>query len=529
MRLYELTAHELKEKIERREVGVEQAVRALLDRIAEVDEAVRAYVTVAREQALAKARAADERLARGEPARPLEGVPVAIKDNMCTRGVETTCSSKILKGFVPPYDATVVELLERAGAIIVGKTNMDEFAMGSSTENSGFFPTRNPWDLGRVPGGSSGGSAAAVASDEAVAALGSDTGGSVRQPAALCGVVGLKPTYGLVSRYGLVAFASSLDQIGPITKDVRDGALVLGVIAGHDPRDSTSVPRKRCDYLKGLVPDVRGMRIGVPKEYFGEGMAPGVRAAVGAALKTLQDMGAILADVSLPHSEYALATYYIVAPAEASSNLARYDGVRYGYRAPGCPDSVTMMTQTRSEGFGAEVKRRIMLGTYTLSAGYYEAYYLKALKVRTLITRDFDRAFEKCDCLVSPTSPTVAFRFGEKMDDPLAMYLSDIYTVTANLAGIPAVSIPCGFGEDGMPVGLQILGKHYDEATVLRVAYAFEQATDFHKAKPVLRDAGAGGAAMGGAAARGAAASGDGSGEAGGGPTRKAAGGEADA
>ncbi|MEW6104969.1 MAG: Asp-tRNA(Asn)/Glu-tRNA(Gln) amidotransferase subunit GatA [Bacillota bacterium] len=529
MRLYELTAHELKEKIERREVGVEEAVRAVLDRIAEVDGAVCAYVTVAREQALAKARAADERLARGEPARPLEGVPVAIKDNMCTRGIETTCSSKILKGFVPPYDATVVELLERAGAIIIGKTNMDEFAMGSSTENSGFFPTQNPWDLERVPGGSSGGSAAAVAADEAVAALGSDTGGSVRQPAALCGVVGLKPTYGLVSRYGLIAFASSLDQIGPITKDVRDCALVLGVIAGHDPRDSTCVPRRRRDYLKDLVPDVRGMRIGVPKEYFGEGMAPGVRAAVAAALKTFQDMGAILADVSLPHSEYALATYYIVAPAEASSNLARYDGVKYGYRAPGCPDSVTMMTQTRSEGFGAEVKRRIMLGTYTLSAGYYEAYYLKALKVRTLITRDFDRTFEKCDCLVSPTSPTVAFRFGEKMDDPLAMYLSDIYTVTANLAGIPAVSIPCGFGEDGMPVGLQILGRHYDEATVLRVAYAFEQATDFHKAKPVLRDAGAGGAAMGGAAARGAAAGGDGSGEAQGGRTRKAAGGEADA
>lgn len=528
MRLYELTAHELKEKIERREVGVEEAVRAVLDRIGEVDGATRAYVTVVREQALAKARAADQRLARGEPARQLEGVPVAIKDNMCTRGIETTCSSKILKGFVPPYDATVVELLERAGAIIVGKTNMDEFAMGSSTENSGFFPTRNPWDLERVPGGSSGGSAAAVAADEAVAALGSDTGGSVRQPAALCGVVGLKPTYGLVSRFGLIAFASSLDQIGPITKDVRDCALVLGVIAGHDPRDSTSVSRKPCDYLKDLVPDVRGMRIGVPKEYFGEGMAPGVRAAVGAALKTFQGMGAILVDVSLPHSEYALATYYIVAPAEASSNLARYDGVRYGYRASGCPDSVAMMTKTRSEGFGAEVKRRIMLGTYTLSAGYYEAYYLKALKVRTLITRDFDRAFEKCDCLVSPTSPTVAFRFGEKMDDPLAMYLSDIYTVTANLAGIPAVSIPCGFGEDGMPVGLQILGKHYDEATVLRVAHAFEQATDFHKAKPVLRGAGADGAVVGVARARGAA-EGGGSGEARGASTRKAAGGETDA
>ncbi|MDI7247954.1 MAG: Asp-tRNA(Asn)/Glu-tRNA(Gln) amidotransferase subunit GatA [Bacillota bacterium] len=487
--------------MERREVGIEETVRAVLGKIAEVDGAVRAYVTVAREQALAKARAADERLARGEPARLLEGVPIAIKDNMCTRGVETTCASKILKGFVPPYDATVVERLEGAGAIIVGKTNMDEFAMGSSTENSGFFPTRNPWDLGHVPGGSSGGSTAAVAADEAVAALGSDTGGSVRQPAALCGVVGLKPTYGLVSRYGLIAFASSLDQIGPITKDVRDCAMVLGVIAGHDPRDSTSVPRKPCDYLKGLVPDVRGVRIGVPKEYFGEGMAPGVMAATGAALKTLQDMGAILADVSLPHSEYALATYYIVAPAEASSNLARYDGVRYGYRAPGCPDSVTMMTKTRSEGFGSEVKRRIMLGTYTLSAGYYEAYYLKALKVRTLITRDFDRAFEKCDCLVSPTSPTVAFRLGERTDDPLAMYLSDIYTVTANLAGIPGISIPCGFGEDGMPVGLQILGKHYDEATLLRVAYAFEQATDFHRMKPALRATSTSGSASASASA----------------------------
>ncbi|MFZ5924718.1 MAG: Asp-tRNA(Asn)/Glu-tRNA(Gln) amidotransferase subunit GatA [Bacillota bacterium] len=487
MRLNELTAHELRQKIERRDVKIEDAVGAVLDRISEVDGAIRAYVTVAREQALAKARAADERLARGEPTRLLEGVPVAIKDVMCTRGLETTCSSKILKGFIPPYDATVVERLERAGAIIIGKTNMDEFAMGSSTENSGLLPTKNPWDLERVPGGSSGGSAAAIAADEATAALGSDTGGSVRQPASFCGVVGLKPTYGLVSRYGLIAFASSLDQIGPITRDVHDCALVLSVIAGHDPLDSTSVPRPSRDYTKDLVPDVRGMRIGVPKEYFGEGMAPGVRAAVGAALKKLQDMGAILADVSLPHSEYALATYYLVAPAEASSNLARYDGVRYGFRARGCEDSITMMTKTRSEGFGPEVKRRIMLGTYALSAGYYEAYYLKALKVRTLLARDFDRAFEKCDCLVGPTSPTVAFKFGEKTDDPLAMYLSDIYTVTANLAGIPGISIPCGFGEDGMPVGLQILGKHFDEGTVLRVAYAFEQATDFHKKKPEFR------------------------------------------
>ncbi|MCR4401389.1 MAG: Asp-tRNA(Asn)/Glu-tRNA(Gln) amidotransferase subunit GatA [Firmicutes bacterium] len=503
MRACELTAHELRDVVRRREASVEEVVRSSLDRIAEVDESVCAYVTVARERALAKARLADERLARGEPARPLEGIPIALKDNMCTKGIETTCSSKILRGFVPPYDATVVGLLESAGAVIIGKTNMDEFAMGSSTENSGFFPTRNPWDLGRVPGGSSGGSAAAVAADEAVAALGSDTGGSVRQPASFCGVVGLKPTYGLVSRYGLIAFASSLDQIGPLTKDVRDCALVLSVIAGHDPRDSTSVPREPCDYLKALVPDVRGLRIGVPREYFGDGMSPAVRAAVGAALKTFQDMGAILADVSLPHSEYALATYYIVAPAEASSNLARYDGVRYGYRSRESSDCVSMMVRTRSEGFGAEVKRRIMLGTYTLSAGYYEAYYLKALKVRTLITRDFDRAFEECDCLVSPTSPTVAFRFGERTEDPLAMYLSDVYTVTANLVGIPAVSIPCGFGEDGMPVGLQILGKHYGEGTVLRVAYAFEQAAGFHKPKPTFRESRGGCACADEAGARG--------------------------
>ncbi len=492
MGLAELTAHELQERIARREITVEDAVGAALDRISKVDGTIRAYVTVAQDLALAKARAADERLARGEPARPLEGVPVAIKDNMCTRGIETTCSSRILRGFVPPYDATVVERLERAGAIVVGKTNMDEFAMGSSTENSGLFPTRNPWNPGRVPGGSSGGSAAAVRANEAAVALGSDTGGSVRQPASFCGVVGLKPTYGLVSRFGLIAFASSLDQIGPITRDVRDCALVLSAIAGHDPLDSTSVPGSPRDYARDLCCDVRGLRVGVPREYFGDGMAPLVRAAIGAALKKLQDLGAILADVSLPHSEYALAAYYLVSGAEASSNLARYDGVRYGHRAAGCEDSVTMMIKTRSEGFGAEVKRRIMLGTYALSAGYYDAYYLKALKVRTLLARDFDRAFERCDCLVGPTSPTVAFRFGERTSDPLAMYLSDIYTATANLVGIPGISIPCGFGEDDMPVGLQILGKHFGERTVLRVAYAFEQAMGIHAAPriPDLRKTG---------------------------------------
>ncbi len=485
--LTELTAHELRERVARREVTAREAIEAALDRIARVDSDIRAFLAIAGERALSEAAAIDARLDRGEPPRPLEGVPVAIKDVICVRGFETTCASRILRGFVPPYDATVIGRLASAGAVIIGKTNMDEFAMGSSTENSGFWPTRNPWDLGRVPGGSSGGSAAAVAAREAHAALGSDTGGSIRQPASFCGVVGLKPTYGLVSRYGLVAFASSLDQIGPLTRDVRDCALVLGAIAGHDPMDSTSVPGAERDYVAALVPDVRGIRVGVPREYFGDGMAPGVRAAIDAALRTLQDLGATLVDVSLPHSEYALAAYYLIAPAEASSNLARYDGVRYGHRAADCEDAVAMMTRTRTEGFGPEVKRRIMLGTYALSAGYYEAYYLKALKVRALIAHDFVRAFEQCDCIASPTSPTVAFRFGERTEDPLAMYLSDVYTVTANLAGVPAISVPCGFGEDGMPVGLQILGRHFDETTVLRVAYAFEQATEFHRGRPELR------------------------------------------
>ena len=475
MELYELTAHELHELLLKGETSSAEIVEAVFGRIDEVEASIKAYVTLRREEALEEARGVDERLARGEKLGPLAGIPVAIKDNICTRGVPTTCSSKILRNFLPPYDATVVERLKREGAVIIGKTNMDEFAMGSSTENSGFFTTRNPRDLDRVPGGSSGGSAAAVAANETIVALGSDTGGSIRQPASLCGIVGMKPTYGCVSRYGLIAFASSLDQIGPMTKDVRDCAIVLNAIAGHDPRDSTSVDMAYPDYTNFLVPDIKGIKIGVPKEYFSEGIDSDVREAVERALKLLEEMGAILVDVSLPHSEYALATYYLVATAEASSNLARYDGVRYGHRAEAA-DSVAMMKETRREGFGPEVKRRIMLGTYALSSGYYDAYYLKALKVRTLLIRDFERAFEKCDCIASPTSPTVAFKIGEKVDDPLSMYLSDIYTITANLAALPGISVPCGTGKDGLPVGLQLLGKHFDEGMVLRVAYAFEEA-----------------------------------------------------
>lgn len=475
--LNEFTAHALHDMLIRGEISSQEIVQSVYRRIDEVEPDVRAFVTLTRDEALNQAREADERIRRGEDVGPLTGIPVALKDNLCTRGVRTTCSSKILKDFIPPYDATVVERLRRCGAIAIGKTNLDEFAMGSSTENSGFFTTRNPWDLSRVPGGSSGGSAAAVAAGETIVALGSDTGGSIRQPASYCGVVGLKPTYGAVSRYGLVAFASSLDQIGPLTKDVRDCAIVMNAIAGYDPCDSTSVDRQHPDYTSFLVPEVKGLRFGIPREYFGKGLDDDVRAAIDNAIKTFEGLGAIPVEVSLPHSEYALAAYYLVAPAEASSNLARYDGVKYGYRAQGQPDSVTMTRRTRREGFGAEVKRRVMLGTYALSSGYYDAYYLKALKVRTLLVRDFEAAFEKCDFIISPTSPTVAFKIGEKMDDPLSMYLTDIYTITANLVAVPGLSIPCGFGSDEMPVGLQLLGKHFDEGTIIRAAYAFEQAT----------------------------------------------------
>ena len=483
MALYELTICEACALLRKGEISSMELTRAVLERIEALDGKIKAYLTVTPELALEQAKDADARRAAGEDT-PLLGIPMAIKDVICTRGVETTCGSRILKGFVPPYDATVIAKLRAAGAVLLGKTNTDEFAMGSSTENSGFFTTHNPWDLTRVPGGSSGGSAAAVAAGEALAALGSDTGGSVRQPAAFCGVAGIKPTYGRVSRYGLVAFASSLDQIGALGREVADVASVLGVIAGYDPRDSTSVNVPVPNYEEALVPDIRGMRIGIPKEYFVEGIQPGVGAALRQAIRTLEQLGAVVDEVSLPHTSYALPAYYLIAPAEASANLARYDGVKYGLSIPG----ETMWDgyrNTRGQGFGPEVKRRIMLGTYALSAGYYDAYYLKAQKVRTLIKQDFDRALERCDALVVPTTPTTAFRIGERVDDPLQMYLGDIYTLPLNLAGLCGISIPCGFAE-GLPIGLQVLGGAYDEATILRVAYAYEQATDWHMRTPPL-------------------------------------------
>jgi len=480
-----LTAHELRDMLKAREVSSREVTLAVLDRISAVEDRVRAYVTVTGDQALEAAQAADERMARGEEAGPLAGIPVAIKDNMCTKGVLTTCSSRILYNFVPPYDATAVELLAKVGAVMVGKTNLDEFAMGSSTENSAFFTTHNPWDLTRVPGGSSGGSAAAVAADEAVFALGSDTGGSIRQPASFCGVVGLKPTYGRVSRYGLVAFASSLDQIGPLTKDVMDTALVLQAIAGKDPLDSTSIDMPVPDYVAGLKSDVRGLKIGVPKELYAQGVQPEIASAVLKGIEFLKSLGADYKEISMPILEYALPTYYLLAPSEASSNLARYDGVRYGLRSRHSPDVITMLMRTRDEGFGAEVKQRIMIGTYALSAGYYDAYYLKAQKARTLVRQAYDDAFKEFDVLISPTSPTVAFGIGERVDDPLQMKLADVCTIPINLAGIPAISLTCGFHE-GLPIGMQIMGKPFDEETILRAAYTFEQNTDYHKRKPML-------------------------------------------
>ena len=483
--LHQLTAHELHEKLKHKEVSAVELTEAVYRRIGEVEERVKSFVTLTRDRALAKAKYVDARIARGDEINPLEGIPVVVKDNMCTEGILTTCSSKMLYNFVPPYNATVVEKLEDTNAVIIGKANMDEFAMGSSTENSRFFATRNPWHTESVPGGSSGGSAAAVAADETIFSLGSDTGGSIRQPASFCGVVGLKPTYGSVSRFGLIAFASSLDQIGPFAKDVTDCAQVMNLIAGHDHKDSTSANFDKPDYTSFLVNDVKGMKIGIPREYFVEGMDPAVRQVVDAAIKKYEEMGAVCEEISLPHTEYALPVYYIIAPAEASSNLARYDGVRYGYRDESADDLVTMYMRTRSEGFGTEVKRRIMLGTYALSSGYYDAYYLKALKVRTLIKQDFDRAFEKYDLILTPTTPTTAFKFGEKADNPMQMYLSDIYTISVNLAGVPGISIPCGYA-DGMPVGLQLIGKPFGEGTLFRAAYAFEQNTEHHKARPSL-------------------------------------------
>jgi len=477
--LYNLTIEEARSAIDRGEISTAELAAAVFGRIGAVEERVGAYVT------LAQAAAPEQAEGSGKTGHALCGIPVAVKDNICTEGIRTTCSSKILKSFVPPYESTVTRRLKQQGYVLTGKTNLDEFAMGSSTENSAFGRTNNPWDLERVPGGSSGGSAAAVAADECIAALGSDTGGSIRQPAAFCGVVGMKPTYGRVSRYGLVAFASSFDQIGPITKNVKDSAILLNAISGHDIYDSTSADVAVPDFVSALGQDIKGMKVGVPKEYFIEGMDREVEARVREAVRTLGSLGAVPVEISLPHTGYAVATYYILATSEASSNLARYDGVRYGSRVEG-EDLIDMYMRTREEGFGAEVKRRIILGTYALSSGYYDAYYRKAQQVRTLIKRDFEKAFQTVDAIVTPTAPTPAFRAGEKTADPLQMYLSDIFTISVNLAGVPGISVPCGFTSGGLPVGLQIIGKHFDEETVYKIAYAYEQSTDWHKRKPKL-------------------------------------------
>jgi aspartyl-tRNA(Asn)/glutamyl-tRNA(Gln) amidotransferase subunit A len=489
--LYGLTIHELHEKLAAREITSRELVESAYKRIQETDSKIGAYLTLTQELAFGQADAADHKFAKGQETHPLTGIPLAIKDNLCVTGVKTTCASKILESFVSVYNATVIERLSAMGYVHLGKTNMDEFAMGSSTENSAFAVTKNPWSLKCIPGGSSGGSAAAVAADECIAALGSDTGGSIRQPAACCGVVGLKPTYGRVSRYGLVAFASSLDQIGPITKDVRDCATMLNALSGHDPLDSTSADMAVPDFTRSLGQGIEGLKIGIPKEYFIEGMDPEVERGVRDAIRVMEKLGAKTLEISLPHTQYAVATYYILATAEASANLARYDGVRYGYRTKASKDLLEMYMKTRAEGFGSEVKRRIMLGTYALSSGYYDAYYLKAQKVRTLIKRDFDEAFRPSggsgvDVIVVPTAPTPAFGIGEKTQDPLQMYLSDIFTISVNLAGIPAIALPCGFSRAGLPIGMQVLGGPFTEETILRVAYAYEQATEWHKKKPSL-------------------------------------------
>ncbi|MFL6299968.1 MAG: Asp-tRNA(Asn)/Glu-tRNA(Gln) amidotransferase subunit GatA [Terriglobales bacterium] len=470
-----LTVASTRTAIEERQFTAAAVVEEFYKKIAAEDGDIHAYLTLSKERALAQAERIDKLADKGDPLPPLAGVPMAIKDAMVTKGVRSTAGSKILENYIPPYDCTAVTRLEAAGAIILGKTNCDEFAMGSSNENSAYGPVRNPRDKSRVPGGSSGGSAAVVAAGTAVASLGSDTGGSIRQPAAFCGVVGMMPTYGRVSRYGLIAFASSLDHIGPLTKSVKDAALVLNQIAGRDPMDSTSAEVPVPDYAKAIEQPVSGLKLGVPKEYFGEGLDPEIREAVEAAIAKLKAAGCEIVRISMPHTKYAIPTYYIVATAEASSNLARFDGVRYGYRArEGVKNLSTMYRRTRDEGFGPEVKRRIMLGTYALSAGYYDAYYLKAQRVRTLLTRDFEEAFTKVDAIVTPTTPTPAFKLGEKSDDPLAMYLNDIYTVTADLVGVPGISVPCGYTKAKLPMGLQVLGKHFDESTVFRVAHAVE-------------------------------------------------------
>ncbi len=486
MPLNQLTAHEVINLIRKNEVTAYEVIQDIYNRIDKVDDLIKAFLVLNREEALKQAKEIDEKVKNRKELPPLAGIAIAIKDIITTQGIETTCGSKILKGFYPPFNATVINRLKKAGAIIIGKTNMDEFAMGSSTENSAFGPTHNPWDLERVPGGSSGGSAAAVAADETIVALGTDTGGSVRQPASLCGMVGLKPTYGRVSRYGLVAYASSLDQIGPITKDVIDCALTMNVISGQDNKDSTSANLKVPDYLKFCQEGIEELKVGVPKEYFIEGIDLEVKNSINKALKLFEKLGAKIEEVSLPHTEYSLPTYYLIATAEASSNLARYDGVQYGYRIEDYEDLSSMYKRTRSEGFGSEVKRRIMLGTYALSSGYYDAYYLKAQKVRTLIKEDFDKAFSKYDILITPTSPTPAFKLNEKVADPLTMYLSDIYTIPINLVGIPAISINCGYNQNNLPIGLQIIGKPFDEETILRAAYNFEHNCKIEKRKPEI-------------------------------------------
>jgi aspartyl-tRNA(Asn)/glutamyl-tRNA(Gln) amidotransferase subunit A len=486
MELLNQTLEDAARALASKEVSSTELTRAALDRIAKTDGRIGSFLKVDADGALAAASAADARRNEGKALGLMDGVPVALKDIFCTAGLETTCASKILKGYVPPYDSTVTARLRAAGAVILGKLNMDEFAMGSSNENSAFGPVHNPWDLTRTPGGSSGGSAAAVAARFAFGALGTDTGGSIRQPAALSGVVGIKPTYGRVSRYGVIAFASSLDQVGPFGRTVRDAAIQLGVIAGHDPADSTSIPQPVPDYLAQAEAGVKGLRLGVPKEYFISGIDPEVESAVRAAVETYRKLGAEIREVSLPHTEYATATYYLVATAEASSNLARYDGVRFGYRAERPKDLLDMYRRTRAEGFGNEVKRRIMLGTYALSKGYYDAYYVRAQRVRTLIKRDFDQAFESVDAIVTPTSPTAAFKLGEKTADPLQMYLADIFTISCNLAGLPGLSLPCGFTSGGLPIGLQVLGKPLDEAGVFRVARAYERETEWHRRAPGL-------------------------------------------
>ena len=480
MELYKLTAHELHDKLVNKEVSSVELTNALYARIDEVEDQVNAYVTLDKENALAQAAKVDAKIAAGEAIAPLAGIPGAIKDNICTKGLLTTCSSKMLSNVTPIYDAHVIKNLRADETIFLGKTNMDEFAMGSTTESSFYGPTRNPWNLERVPGGSSGGSAAAIAAGEAIWTLGSDTGGSIRQPASFNGCVGIKPTYGRVSRYGCVAFASSLDQIGPITKDVTDAATVLNTICGKDEMDSTSLNVEVPDFTKALVQDVKGLRIGLPKEYFGDGIDAEVKAEIMKAVKKYEELGAEIVEVSLPHTEYAVITYYIIAPAEASANLARYDGVRYGFRNMEAASAPEMTTLSRTEGFGLEVRRRIMLGTYVLSSGYYDAYYNKAMQVRTLIRRDFDAAFEKCDVLLTPTSPVPAYKIDGHMD-PLTTYMLDVATIPVNMAGLPGISIPCGFASDGMPIGMQLIGKVLDEETILRAAYTFEQATEYHK------------------------------------------------